>query len=818
MSRLIFIIGMAVFSSLLNCLGIAALAQVVQPFPALNGGGFIGDAPASSPDPLVNYFWRADKLNDSLQYFVAKAVDIKTEGVKVQFLPNDELLVEGTGNLRFDFGREYAAWFEFDCEDLSGQIEMSISEYNEPAILNQGAQHPRKTAKPVKYGSTYRLELNDKLYEGLRFSWIHIRAATKPIRIKKPRLICQVMPVNYTGSFETDDSVLNKIWYTGAYTVRLNLLPEFFGAILMERSDRHSWTGDAYPAQAAALTAFGNYEAIRKNILYTSKLNNGIASYSMYWVLSLVDYYQYTGDKEFLLQMLPTAHQLLTAAYAGFDQLPPLVFSGWDERLGAGFERPDLPECKAAYRLLCLNAWKKMAAIAKLAGADMEADLYMRYFKEKLKLLTESTEGKLLGIHSVSNAVNAGLLSFSSIKQKAGKLFSDRQSRLSYSPFNQYFILQAMAGAGRMEEALTTARDHWGGQLAYGGTTFFEVYRPSWNNVLGKLDAPPNNQCGYTSLAHPWGAGITQWLTEHILGLRPAEPGFKAIDFIPFTGNGISRVKGAVPFPGGVIQASFDAEKGTAGLSVPFGLRINRIGFPLEGRKIKSIKIQKDGGAWTEIKSFHTDSVRCWIENLPAGQYAFSISFAGQRTIKGFDAPLEHRFDKITFLGVDSTTQGNWRQRYGKDGYLLAGPKEAGQALQKPHYIDSVKLNLNGTVVWDSGSGTNLHAAFITRDPLPTLQTMTIDVHCEGNKEYELSLYFLDWNNSGRRSAIELFDPETLDLLAPVLIIKGYQKGKYWKIRLSGSVRIRLNQVRGENVALAGLFFDPSPNSPGNKK
>ena len=53
------------------------------------------------------------------------------------------VLVKGSGSLRFAFGVESAAWLEFDSPDLSGSVEMSISEYNEPAIVNAEG-HPGK--------------------------------------------------------------------------------------------------------------------------------------------------------------------------------------------------------------------------------------------------------------------------------------------------------------------------------------------------------------------------------------------------------------------------------------------------------------------------------------------------------------------------------------------------------------------------------------------------------------------------------------------------------------------------------------------------
>ena len=53
---------------------------------------------------------------------------------------------------------------------------------------------------------------------------------------------------------------------------------------------RESWTGDAHPAQATALVAFHNLDLIRQNLMLTEPVDNGIATYDMYWCLSVVDY------------------------------------------------------------------------------------------------------------------------------------------------------------------------------------------------------------------------------------------------------------------------------------------------------------------------------------------------------------------------------------------------------------------------------------------------------------------------------------------------------------------------------------------------
>jgi hypothetical protein len=42
-----------------------------------------------------------------------------------------------------------------------------------------------------------------------------------PWSITNLRRVCQLVPTNYEGSFESADALLTKIWYTGAYTVKI---------------------------------------------------------------------------------------------------------------------------------------------------------------------------------------------------------------------------------------------------------------------------------------------------------------------------------------------------------------------------------------------------------------------------------------------------------------------------------------------------------------------------------------------------------------------------------------------------------------------
>src|SRR5665647_6713 len=89
--------------------------------------------------------WDNPKASDSLEIYTLQPK-------KISGIPNSSfnqnrngITVSGAGSLMFDFGVESAGWLEFESDDLTGAVEASISEYNEPAIVNTGAQHRIKT-------------------------------------------------------------------------------------------------------------------------------------------------------------------------------------------------------------------------------------------------------------------------------------------------------------------------------------------------------------------------------------------------------------------------------------------------------------------------------------------------------------------------------------------------------------------------------------------------------------------------------------------------------------------------------------------------
>ncbi|MGZ3874659.1 MAG: alpha-L-rhamnosidase C-terminal domain-containing protein, partial [Mucilaginibacter sp.] len=589
-----------------------------------------------------------------------------------------------------------------------------------------------------------------------------------------------------------------------------------------------------------SMVAFANYDFVKKNIAYTSTQSNGIRSYALYWVLSLIDYYKYTGDDATLKTYIDNACGKLDDAYKAYGTNPNLEYYGWDERLGAGFEHPNLPEPQKAYKMLSIRAWKNFAAAMDACGRTDLRDKYNNYAAEKMAgLRKDAAWCQDLGLHSGTDAITTGMLTADEKNAIYEKSFTDRVNRISYSPFNEFFVIQAFALLNKYDDALSSIRDLWGGQVNYGGTTFFEDYRPSWNVIAGKNGPVPNNQCGFTSLCHPWGAGVTKWLSEEVLGIKPTSPGFATFDILPHLGSTLTSVAGKTPTTHGDISASFNVSTGVCTVSSPAGT-VGRIGIPKEGKKISRITIN---GLLAWDGAFHAipglgraseDSQFVYLTGVLPGSYSIKAKYSGVTPL--YHEPIVHYAARS--LGVDTKTGGNWGGVYGKDGYVLCNYNGSGSDKKSlPAYVSAIsyyKIKGNNqplNAVWTANTSDSRALAPDKTNSFPRKATclyamdadqvgftFTSTIEIKGTHDYTVSLYFLDWDKKGRKIAVEMFDGETSDLIAPVRIVKNSTGGAYLTYSYNRSAKFRINLVRGDNAVLSGIFFDPASKGAAKKE
>ena len=233
-----------------------------EPWLPLHGGSFSGPPQPFSPDPLVQYQWPADgSINDEdLQLFSVSPIDCgpHDDSSKNSFenvtscdgsSTSTAITVTGQGTLIIDFGVELPAFLEIDITNLQdadlNNLQFGIGEYTE---VDWVGGFKRDT--PKKYGSscgagtcTYRLETSNtptEYYEGVRYGFVILSSPpSAPFILSSIRAVTQTKTVNYTGSFSSaGDPLVERVWYTAAYTVRATAQSTYMGSILMNRGDR----------------------------------------------------------------------------------------------------------------------------------------------------------------------------------------------------------------------------------------------------------------------------------------------------------------------------------------------------------------------------------------------------------------------------------------------------------------------------------------------------------------------------------------------------------------------------------------------------
>ena len=551
----------------------------------------------------------------------------------------------------------------------------------------------------------------------------------------------------------------------------------------------------------------------------TANDDSHIASYALYWVLSLVDYYRYTGDQTTLQQYISNVQTKLTQAKDMFDH-PGIGFYGWDDRLG-GFTKYGNHEPREAYRMLFIETCRRFSWAMGAIGHNALREQYLQMARQHAaSIQANSNWVRDVGIFAASGAINADVPTAAQEQLLYQHDYTNPVERISLSPFNEYFIIEAMGRRNWTDQALQTVLEDRGGQIKYGGTTFLECYWPSWNTVIAKNDPVPSCLAGLTSLCHAWSTGCTTWLTEYVAGITPTGPGFSAVDITPHPGRLLTQVAANAPTPHGILHASFDFKRGVADIVIPQGVKA-RIGVPKLQRTITAIRVN-DRLAWsgsyqrvTGISGATDDGEWIYFTGVQPGRYTFVTSYSG-RTPTCVPQPLVH---SVKVVGQDDKTCGNWGGVYGRDGYVLIDYDGGGKPKESlPSYVESVTCHSGRYVRWPN-SGDDSRALAPDRSNKGQRiasahwnwgqSTMAVDIRLKHAHNYRLALYAVDFDRKERQESVDIYCVPSLVLAAPVQVIWHFEKGKYQIFDCHNSVRLRINVVRGPDAVVSGVFFDP---------
>jgi alpha-tubulin suppressor-like RCC1 family protein len=156
------------------------------------------------------------------------------------------------------------------------------------------------------------------------------------------------------------------------------------------------------------------------------------------------------------------------------------------------------------------------------------------------------------------------------------------------------------------------------------------------------------------------------------------------------------------------------------------------------------------------------------------------------------------------FAGTDTSTQGSWYLKYGKDGDSVALvsqsiPSYATFAVQNQLSWTWATTTIDPRALQVAGpGGVNATCWYNTT-------SFSFDVNV-GASSHQFAMYAVDWDNQGRTETITILDAST-NLTLSSQTISNFEGGIYLVWYITGHVRIIVTPNSGPNAVVSGVFF-----------
>ena len=494
-----------------------------------------------------------------------------------------------------DFGRIVAGFVELDLEAPPGTaVDMHYREKVFRPELAWSGEDPETGARYVAAGlddEFAALEIN-----GLRYLHLVVHAdQAASVTLKRLEVREYLYPRTGGAYFRSDDPRLDALYQAGIRTVQLNSLDSYTDCPTREQ---RAWVGDAVVHQMVDLATNEDWGLARNYLeLSDSPRPDGIfpmvvasdieasggltiPDWSLSWIHGLHIQYWHDGDLEAVRRHLPSAERvlrwytsyldergtiadvpewnlvdwasifltgrssILTALWARglaeFAELSDAVgnsgsalwASGLYQSAAKGYE--DFWDSdRGLYVDHILNGRRQSAASQVAQASAIISGLAP---KERWGPLVDAmTDSARLVVRSWVGSETGGYDHERFAQQMRGiqQIDWDPQREMVIAePFFSYAVHDAVARAGRAELLIDLIR-RWEEFLVDGYDTFGECW-------------------GWGTPVHGWSSTPTRDLVWYVLGITPAEPGYRQVRVAPRLGR-LREAAGAVPTPHGLV-------------------------------------------------------------------------------------------------------------------------------------------------------------------------------------------------------------------------------------------------------------------------
>lgn len=389
-------------------------------------------------------------------------------------------------------------------------------------------------------------------------------------------------PVARRGSFRCSDPALNQIWSVAAFTLRTCMHGLMVDGI---KRDRMPWIGDQALTTLANAYAFADGDVVRDSLDALGRVRegyvNGIADYSLWWLVTLGMYARHFDAGDFLARegrRIDAFVQRLAAEADVHGVLRPVlgdgpidtVFIDWDASI-------EQHRDSTALQLLWYWALRTTARLlGSVPGMGPSAERWDRLAGTLLRTLREqawdeaaqawrtylddepgavSPYPQLLAVlaeadHVVPTGVEQALLDVDAVG----------------TPFMGTFALLSLAHAGHAEEAVRRVRVRWGAMLQTGARTFWEQHGDDDDSPYAMYGRPFGR-----SLCHAWSAGPAALLPQVVCGIRPVADAWARVVVEPELGE-LTWADAIVPVPQGTLAVRVGTEE--VSVDLPAGITL----------------------------------------------------------------------------------------------------------------------------------------------------------------------------------------------------------------------------------------------------
>ena len=343
--------------------------------------------------------------------------------------------------------------------------------------------------------------------------------------VESAKFLSQVDWRDPVGSFSCSDARKEKIWKIGVETLRLCTRTFLVDGI---KRDRLPWAADLAVEILAEAYSFGDPEPVKRtlSVLGSGEPDkvgniNGIASFSMWWVIAHDLLQRYFSEPEYLKLHYPRVRERMSEMSRHENERGFFVRDlGWDFMDWTGRKGGQL-KSEISRQIIYFGALEAAVRLAERVHDDASAKIWKsKADRLKAAILASGMDNTR---HSRILAIALGLVEGEAACRYAREIATGGMPP-TVTPYMATFEVLALMKGGEKAAALAKFESVWGAMADAGVDTYWE----SWDCSESECEryAFYNRPFG-RSLCHAWSSGPVFLIPGVFLGIEPGEDGWR---------------------------------------------------------------------------------------------------------------------------------------------------------------------------------------------------------------------------------------------------------------------------------------------------